>query len=183
MEEQTPVSARDTGSRRIRFVIGFVAVAAVLFGLYCFPYAENGVSEGWFTSYLSAYARVAGGVLSLIESNVTVAGTNIVGRFSLEIGKNCDAMEANILLLAAIVAFPSPWRRRLASVAVGLAILIAANVLRICSLYYVGVYFPTSFELMHLEVWPLLLIALAASEFALLATWMKRDEGSVAVAA
>ena len=169
------MSVTTTWTRQRRFVIGFILIAGILFSIYCFPYAENGVSERWFNGYLSAYAGMAGTVLSILEPRVVVSGTNIVGRFSMEIVKNCDAMEANILLCSAILAFPSRWSRRLLSAALGLAVLIAANVTRICCLYYVGVYFPSSFEFVHLEIWPLLLIALAAGEFVFLAAWMQKE--------
>ena len=173
-------AAADDGTRRARFVLSFVAIAAGLFSIYCFPYAENGFSERVFGAYLGVYAKLAGSVLSIFDPHVVVSGPNIVGRFSLEIAKNCDAMEANILLLAAVLAFPSRWGHRFAAAGAGLALLVFANIVRICSLYYVGIYFPSSFELMHLEVWPLLLIAFAAAEFVVLTGWLRRSEGTVA---
>jgi exosortase/archaeosortase family protein len=174
----SPTPAGD-GAHRARFVLSFIAIAAAFFSVYCFPYAEHGLSERWFGAYLSVYARLAGTVLSIFDHQIVVSGPTIVGRFSLEIAKNCDAMEANILLCAAILAFPSRWPHRLAATLAGLAVLIAANILRICSLYYVGIYFPSSFELLHLEVWPLVLIALAAAEFILLTAWLRRNEGTL----
>jgi exosortase H (IPTLxxWG-CTERM-specific) len=184
MTRETTVAANDASGRaRLRFVISFALIAATLFAVYCFPYAENGLSENWFKGYLSAYARMAGAVLGLFERPVIVSGTNISGRFSIEIAKNCDAMEVNILLGAAILAFPSRWTRRFAAAVLGLAVLIAANVARICSLYYIGVYAPSSFEFMHHEVWPLLLVLLAAGEFLLLAAWMRRTDEVVTRAA
>ena len=50
---------------------------------------------------------------------------------------------------------------------------MAVNTHRICSLYFIGIYAPLRFELFHFEIWPLVLVAAAAEEFALLATWMQ----------
>jgi hypothetical protein len=47
------------------------------------------------------------------------------------------------------------------------------NVLRISSLYFVGVHARSWFDFAHLELWPLLLIGFAAIEFLLLARWMQ----------
>jgi exosortase/archaeosortase family protein len=95
-----------------------------------------------------------------------------MGRFSLEIAKNCDAAEANILLAAALLAFPARLSRRLLALAIGVGLLAAMNVVRIFSLYFVGLHAKRWFEFAHLELWPLILIGFAAFEFLLLARWM-----------
>src|SRR5690242_923683 len=105
-------------SRSGRFAIRFASVAAFGFGLYCFPYASDGAAEEFFRAYLSLYARIAGAVLSLFEPGVTVVGAVIVGRASLEIVKNCDAMEVIILFGAALFAMGGPLRRSAAALAV-----------------------------------------------------------------
>jgi len=159
-----------------RFALRFVGVAAGLFAIYAFPYAENGISERWFTAYLSAYARAVGAVLSLVEPSISVSGKLIYGRIALEIVKTCDAMEINILFCAAVAAFPGRLSRKLAVLLGGLAALIACNVLRICSLYFIGIHFPSKFELAHLEVLPLLFVVLTAGLFLLSTNWMRADE-------
>ncbi len=158
-----------------RFAVTFAAMSAVLFGLYFFPYAENGGSEAWFTAYLAQYARLVGHTLGLVEPHVSVTGNVVSGRFSMSIIKSCDGMEANILFCAATLAFPGSWRRKMLAVACGLVALVAFNVLRLCSLYYVGVYFPSAFEFAHFDVWPLLIVAFALVDFLFVARWVQRE--------
>lgn len=177
-EHETPADTTIAGepgvaALRLRFALGFVAIAGVLFGVYTFPYQESGISERWFTSYLSAYAHVAGCVLSLFEHDLVVHGQEIIGRTSLRIVKNCDAMEAEILFVAAVLAFPSPWRRRVLGVFAGIVAIAAVNVLRIGSLYYIGIHFPGAFEFVHLQLWPLFLVASAVAAFLLWAGWAR----------
>ena len=151
---------------RARFAIGYVTIAGALFTLYCLPYRELGVSERWFRLYLSGYAQLAGAVLGLFEHGVSVSGTAILGRYPLQIVKNCDAIEIEILLASAILAVPRvPLRKRAVAAALAVLSVIAVNVFRIVSLYFVGVYWPQAFERLHLEIWPLLLVAFASSEF------------------
>ena len=160
--------------QRRRFALGFVLIAAMLFGVYTFPYQESGLSERWFTAYLSGYAKVAGAALALFEPGLHVQGQDIMGRTSLRIVKNCDAMEVEILFLAAVLAFPSVWRKRLVGAVFGAAAIAAVNVLRIALLYEIGVHFPTAFEFAHLQLCPLLLVLTAVSAFLLWAVWAQR---------
>jgi exosortase/archaeosortase family protein len=161
---------------QLRFAMSFAAIAGTLFVVYCFPYAENGISERLFSSYLDGYARAAGSVLRVFEPQIVVQGNNILGRFSMTIIKSCDAMEANILFCAAILAFPAPWGRKGIAALAGLGALVAANVARLCCLYYVGIYLPSSFEFMHVDVWPLLMMVVASTDFILWVHWMRKEE-------
>jgi exosortase/archaeosortase family protein len=165
----------ERGQAHWRFALRFAGVAGLGFALYAFPYAENGISESWFKAYLGAYARAVGWVLGVFEPNIVVSGKLIFGRMTLEIVKTCDAMEVNILFCAAVAAVPAPLLRKLGVLAGGLAILVGLNVLRICSLYYIGVHFPSAFETAHLDVWPLALVLLTVALFLLAAGWMTAE--------
>jgi len=149
----------------LRFAIGYGVVAAVLFSIYGFPFELFGARSDWLAGYLRMYARLAGAALQLFDSSVVVTGDRIDGRFSLQIVRNCDAIEINILFVSAILAFPAPWLRRLLALAGGLALLVFANIGRICLLYYLGVYRPSWFATAHEEILPLVLIALTALSF------------------
>ena len=80
-------------------------------------------------------------------------------------------METNLLFVAAVVALPGTWRRKLVAVGAGVAALAAVNLARICSLYFVGLYAPSAFDAIHLEVWPLILVAVAVVMFVAWARW------------
>jgi exosortase/archaeosortase family protein len=149
----------------LRFALRYALLAAALFGIYTFPFELFGAREDWLTGYLSAYAELAGGVLSVFERGLVVEGTLIHGRFPMQIVRNCDAADVNILFSSALLAFPSPLVKKLTPLALGIAALVTANVVRICSLYYVGLYAPSWFKVAHEEIWPLLLVAFAAALF------------------
>jgi exosortase/archaeosortase family protein len=166
------------GRLGLRFAPTFAAIALALFSIYCYPYAEEGPVARGFARYLSAYAHAAGAILALVDSSVHVTGTQIVGRFSLEIVKNCDAIEVNIIFASAILALPFRLANRLRALAAGITLLVLANILRICSLYFIGVYRPAAFEFFHLEFWPLLLVAFTALNFLLWANWMQRQQSN-----
>jgi exosortase/archaeosortase family protein len=172
MERQPEIHLRRA---RLRFAGVFVVVGGALLTLYSFPYAEHGLHESWFARYLALYAQLAGLVLHLFDSGVRVVGNDLVGRVSLTVAKNCDAMDVSLLFTAAVVAFPARWSRRLAGIAIGVLILTIVNVLRIASLYYVDLRWPSAFETIHAEVWPLAIVAIAAGAFVVWSRWAQQQ--------
>jgi exosortase/archaeosortase family protein len=159
-----------------RFVSRFCLVALLLFGVYCFPYADVGISESVFTWYIDGYARAVAFVLRLFESHITLIDNQIHGRVSLEVAKSCDAIECLILFAAAVVATPGVWSRRLAVLLVGLPGLAALNVARIVALYYTGVFWPFSFHAFHTVIWPLLLVTATGLAFLWAGRWLQPPE-------
>jgi len=149
----------------LRFALVYALIAGCLFTLYAFPAELFGAHEDWLKGYLAGYAHLAGAVLGLFERSVFVDGNYIHGRYPLQIVRNCDAAEVNILFVSAMLAFPQPLRRKAIPLGVGLLALVAANVLRICTLYYVGVWAPGWFKIAHEEVWPLVLVVFAAGVY------------------
>lgn len=165
----------SVASPQRRFALRFAVYALSLLALYTFPYDEAGVIAQLFERYLSGYAHVAGAVLALFEPGIRVSGQEIIGRFGLRIIQSCDAIEAVILFAAAVLAFPVAWWRRSVGLVVGTLGIVAINIARICSLYYVGVYLPARFEFYHLEIWPLMLVASAGLAFLVWTQWATRQ--------
>jgi exosortase/archaeosortase family protein len=149
----------------LAFLLRFAIVAGVFLSAYYFPYAPRGLAGTLLRLYLAAYARLAGAALSLFDPAVHVEGTQILGRFNLEFAMNCDAMDVYILFSAAVLACPATWRRHLMGLVMGLLMLVAINVTRIVSLYWVGVHFPSLFEFCHVDLWPILIIAATCTGF------------------
>jgi exosortase/archaeosortase family protein len=101
----------------------------------------------------------------LFDHGVVTEGTVIYGSYSLQIVKNCDAADINIVFTSALLALPGALLRKLPLLLAGIAALVVANVGRICSLYFIGAHAPAWFKLAHEEVWPLLLVALTVCVF------------------
>jgi exosortase family protein XrtM len=162
---------RELRARRVRFVAVFLAVALTLIGLYHYPYPDGSWPREILGFHLRAYARAAGAVLRLFDRSISVDGVLINGRYPLRIVRSCDGAEAVALAVAAVVAFPVALPRRLVGLAVAVAALFAVNVVRICSLYFVGVLRPDRFDVAHLELWPPVFVLAAALIFLAWARW------------
>jgi exosortase/archaeosortase family protein len=166
MEAPAPAATPLPGDRAsvspLRFALTFALLATAGLGVYFFPYPPGSRARELFDAYLSGYARVVAAVLRVLGSDgVAVSGQDIVGRTTLRIVRTCDAADVIILLVSAIAAWPAaPLRRRLRAACVSVAALSLLNVARICTLYWTGAP-----GWLHIEVWPALMIAAAASLF------------------
>ncbi len=148
-----------------RFFLVFGVTAAVLLASYYFPYRSGSTIRHVLDGYLRSYAAMAGSVLRIFEPSLVVSGQDIIGRYSIRIVKTCDGMDVNILLVSAIMAWPCAFRQRLVAAAFGLALLVVTNTARICTLYYVGVFSPGSFDFVHHELWPAAILVVAVAVF------------------
>jgi S-adenosylmethionine decarboxylase len=78
------------------------------------------------------------------------------------ITSSCSGADAVALCVGVTLAYPVAWSRRLAGAAIGVAVVLAANAVRIASLYAAAAS-PARLELLHVYVWPgvLALVVLA----------------------
>lgn len=78
--------------------------------------------------------------------------------FAVSIEAGCNGVEATIVLIAAVVAFPAPWKYRFAAIGIGFLAVQLMNVGRIISLFYVGQWNLDVFTWVHLYLWPVLIM-------------------------
>lgn len=159
---------------QLGFVLRFAPTASVLLAAYYFPYAQGGAARAFINGFLHAYAATAGVVLRAFDPSVRVAGQEIVGSFAMRIVQTCDAMDVTILLVSAIVSWSAPIGRRLVAALVGVLALAFLNLLRICSLYLIGMTRPSLFEAAHLDVWPAVILVVTVGLFLLFTSTEQR---------
>jgi exosortase H (IPTLxxWG-CTERM-specific) len=78
--------------------------------------------------------------------------------FAVAIEAGCNGVEAMLVLLAGILAFPAPWKFKLAGLAAGAVAIQALNLVRIVSLFYLGQWNLQWFEWAHLYAWQALIM-------------------------
>ena len=101
-------------------------------------------SSAWALRLLGAGATARG---DLVDSSVA----------SIRIISECTALYPAVIYVAAVVATPLPWRRKLWA-ALGLAVLAFVNLLRIVSLCYILKWYPGAADAAHYVVWQSLMI-------------------------
>ena len=89
----------------------------------------------------------------------------------------CSGTDVLALCLAAILAWPAPWRARLAGSLGGIALILVLNTLRIGTLGRFAAD-PALFEALHLQVWPMILVLATA---AFVVGWMRVTKPRAAI--
>ena len=127
-------------------------------------------------SYLRGWAQISASVLRVLGEDAAVSDSLISSpRFSVSIKKGCDAVQPTVLFITAVLASPVAFRPKLPGLAIGILFLMAMNLVRVISLYYIGVYWPSAFEIMHHDVWQATFIIVSIVAWALWAVWAVRE--------
>jgi exosortase/archaeosortase family protein len=109
-----------------------------------------------------ATAQVVTWMLALVGELVRIDGTVIYSpKFNMRIVSECTAITPIIVLAAATIAVPAPLVSKLKGIILGASVLHLVNLVRIISLYYVGVMWPDMVEFVHLVLWQAVLVVLA----------------------
>jgi exosortase H (IPTLxxWG-CTERM-specific) len=151
----------------------FLLVFGVLMGLfYGFIAFTPYYNEVLLPSYHNLIAKMSGDILGLLGQDTTVTGTMVYSpRFSFTIIQGCDAVEATALFICGVLAFPAPFLRKVPGIIAGALLLGILNLVRIVSLFLIGVYFPSIFDSMHIDIWQALFIFFAITFWVLWLLW------------
>lgn len=140
----------------IRFAVLFMVYLMALFGLEVLRPVEDHV----IIPFTEALARFCTWLIQVFDDSVVTYGKVIQAQsgFAVSIERGCNGVEAVIILVAAVLAFPAPWKHRLVGFMIGFVAIQALNVVRIISLFYLGQWSTTWFEWFHLYLWQALII-------------------------
>lgn len=140
-----------------RFGILFFVLTAALFAaeltrpaqaLFVVPWTED-------------LAHVSAWLVTSFDPQVVSYGTTLQSTrngFAVSIQAGCNGVEASLILVAAMLAFPAPWKNRLIGIAIGLFAVQLLNLVRVVSLFYLGQWSLQAFQWAHLYVWQALIM-------------------------
>ncbi len=141
----------------VRFFVLFIVLLAVLFGLELMPWTQTFAVVPW----TNALAGISTWIVTLFDADVVASGKVIRSAsngFAVSIEAGCNGVEATLVLLAAILAYPAPWRYKMLGFVIGVVAVQALNVVRVISLFYLGQWSFQVFEWAHLYVWQALIM-------------------------
>jgi len=148
-----PAAAQSEGSPRgaaVRFLVVFAVLAGSFYAVALWPPFEKG-----FYLYLEANARIVNVLLRMLAQDTHVHGLTVLSpEFAISVRRGCDGLEPAWIFSSAVIAFPARARRKAAVLPVGVALILAANLARVVSLYFIGARMPAFFPIAHLELWP-----------------------------
>jgi exosortase H (IPTLxxWG-CTERM-specific) len=136
--------------------IGGIIVFSVLLSL-------DAVNERLIVPFTGLIASASSLTLNLFGLATRVAGTQIEGAagFSVNILNGCNGVYVTAILVSAVLAFPSTAKEKLLGLALGIPGIQLVNLIRIVSLYYIGLRRPDLFDSFHLYIWQTAVIILS----------------------
>jgi exosortase H (IPTLxxWG-CTERM-specific) len=140
-----------------RFIIVFFLLLMTLFSFELL----TPVQEQLILPFTGVLANISANLIQPFDSSVIAYGKVLQfgdSGFAVSIEAGCNGVEATIVLIAAVVAFPAPWKTRLAAILLGFIAIQSVNILRIISLFYLGNWNLEIFTWVHLYLWPVLIM-------------------------
>ncbi len=157
----------------LRFFSLFLAIQGLLFTLNIL----EPVRQAIVLPFTAGLARASAWLVTLFDARVHAEGIilrSLENGFAVSIQPGCNGIEASIVLIAAILAFPSPWRHKLIGLGIGLVAIQALNLVRIISLFYLGQWDIEVFEWAHLYLWQALIMLDALVVFVIWVRYIPR---------
>jgi exosortase H (IPTLxxWG-CTERM-specific) len=158
----------------LRFFLIFLGVLAALFA-----FEISHVGETWFVfPFTDGLAQFSAWLIKLFDSNVHSHGKIIqstANGFAVSIERGCNGIEAVIILIAALAAFPSTLRQKLIGFGLGFVAIQVLNLVRIISLFYMGQWSMVWFEWFHLYLWQALIILDALVVWLVWLRWISKE--------
>jgi exosortase H (IPTLxxWG-CTERM-specific) len=148
-----------------RFAMTFGAATVALYAASYLPFCADLLDR-----YVSLNCDVACGLLNLLGQHSRVHGSSLLSaHFAEDIKLGCTAFDLMVFCVATIAAHPASLRRKMAGLIAGMGAMALLNLLRITSIFLVGIYSPALFPAFHEELWPGLMVL---SAIAAMLAWM-----------
>ena len=157
-----------------RFLFLFCGVLATLFAVEMLKPVQEAVIQP-FTGIL---ATISTAVILPFDDTVIAQGRvlrDATTGFAVSIEAGCNGVEAAIVLIAGIVAFPASLKNKAIAILAGFLFVQALNIVRIISLFYLGQWNYTVFEWFHLYLWPVLIMLDVLIVFAIYLQWLGKQ--------
>ncbi|MCI0404502.1 MAG: exosortase H [candidate division Zixibacteria bacterium] len=174
MNERPPVAKKEYSPRFWKSP-AFRFVGKFLFFLILLGAAYSQISSRWDSfrnGFTAATAEFVSACYALGGSKTSASGDLITGEgIALRVIEECTGAYEMIIFAAAVLAFPTSWRKKGLGILFGLPLLFIINILRIMLLAYVQAHgSPSLFDFMHIYFWQATLILMILGVFIL---WIK----------
>ena len=167
--EDTTLDLKQLWNRpESRFLILFLVILAVSFTVI----ALQPVNDTFVVPYTGLIAKVSGHTLALLGEDMTIDGVVLRSpRFAVTIYNGCNGLITSLIFVSGVLAFPASLRAKALGVVGGLLAIQAINLVRIVSLFYIGIYMPSLFNESHIFIWQTIVILFGVTLWLL---WARR---------
>jgi exosortase H (IPTLxxWG-CTERM-specific) len=165
----------------IRFIVVFAICLLVLVPLELYQPVQDYV----ILPFTASLAHISVWIMQIFDHHVVAQNNGIRQGFDgpgIEIVAGCNGVEAVLILVCAVLAFPAPWKYKFIGIGVGFVAIQALNLVRIISLYYLLLWNRVWFDWFHLYLWQALIILDALVFWLIWLRWLPRAAPSARAA-
>jgi len=146
-------------------------------------YSGRPVRGGALETVAAFVASLTQNLLRCIGIAAQRAGTVLYlpGGFSYDITIGCTGLLPAAVLTVAILASPGSPRGKRRGLIVGVPIVLAVNLLRLVSLFWIGNYRPGDFEVAHTWIWEATLVQCTFFVWLVWSRWAAGEGGGQGV--
>jgi len=140
-----------------KFFSYFIGIQFTLFSIE----KSSNVQTNIIVPFTEIIAHISAWIVKLFDDQVISQGVilqQVDTGFSVSIQSGCNGVEAVLVLIAAMLAFPAPWKYKLLGIVSGFFAVEFLNIVRIISLFYLGQWDQNIFEWAHLYIWQALIM-------------------------
>ncbi len=143
-------SGKGTKDRIVnRSVLIYLILVAVLIPLLWLKPVQDIIDYNGF--YTQTLVTLTSKIIEMTNIPYTLQGSIIqLPSISLDVEFGCNGIDAVMVYIIAVMAFPATWKKRIVGMIAGFFLIQTINILRISSLAYLGFYHKDVFELIHL---------------------------------
>jgi len=151
-----------------RFLILFLGILGISFTVI----ALRPVNDAFVIPYTTLIAKVAGTLLGWFGEDITINECVLRSpRFAVTIYNGCNGLITSLIFISGVLAFPAKISAKAIGVIGGLLAIQAINMVRIISLFYIGIYLPKLFNSSHIFIWQSLVIIAGVTLWIVWAHW------------
>jgi exosortase family protein XrtM len=153
----------NSGPTPLGFALKFIICFALLYG--SFEASRSSAFERFVVVDLILVPTTALINVATPNEHAQLAPGRVISSpgSNLHVTRGCEGIEMFLLLVAAIVAFPSNWKHRFQGLLFGSILAYVLSIARLLALHYILRYSPGAWEALHgmvLPLGPIILMAL-----------------------
>ena len=157
-----------------RFLLIFIGTLVGLFSIEML----NPLQQAIIQPFTGVLASISTALILPFDDNVIAQGRvlrDAASGFAVSIESGCNGVEAAIVLIAGVAAFPATLKQKGMAIVAGFLFVQALNIVRIISLFYLGQWNYSVFEWFHLYLWPVLIMLDVLVVFAIYLNWLGKS--------
>ena len=153
----------------VRFCLIFLGLLIIL--TTTFPFLSDKFNPQ-LTWLMVVTADLTGFFLKLFGLTVRVSGRLVsMPNFSIEVVGECTGLYELLIFLAAMIAYPAGWKKKLIGAGLAMPFLYAVNLIRMIFITLVANWSPKTFDFLHMYFWQVAMILIILSAWVL---WIEK---------